>query len=256
MQEVTDELERRLAEEKKQMENDVINKWNEKYEMLESDCKANLRDDKEKRLMNNMYNKLKSKVEEKIYQSEYPNIEKKIRMDVEEKLVNEIRQKKMLEIDVEKRKLESFTKKKLEEIETSLKAKCKESYEDDLRREIESKEKELKQEYNSVFKRFRYMKKFNNYKNNLETKLKNDYDLKKDELDHELKELKNNAYRQKCSEKLKMTNINKMKQNLNNKEKILNSNTDKIDKALVLNNSKIKGKKSLFIKLLYAYYDY
>jgi len=75
MSEVTQELENRLMEEKKQMENELIQKWNEKYESLEQDCKANLRDEKEKKLMANMYNKLKSTVEEKIYENEYPKRE-------------------------------------------------------------------------------------------------------------------------------------------------------------------------------------
>jgi len=65
---------------------------------------------------------------------------------LKEKIINEIRQKKMLEIDVEKRRLENFTKKKLDEIENNLKSKCKESYDNDIRKEVENKEKELKTE--------------------------------------------------------------------------------------------------------------
>jgi len=84
------------------------------------------------------------------------------------------------------------------------------------------------------------MKKFQTYKNKLENKLKSDYDAKKEELEHELKELKVNAYRQKCSENLKLANVSKLKQSLDQKDRMLNLNSEKLDKAIMLNQSKLK----------------
>jgi len=106
------------------------------------------------------------------------------------------------------------------------------------KKKLKSKKRNLKQ--STEFKiNFRYMMKFQSYKTKLENQLKSDYDLKKEELERELKGLKTNAYRQKCSEKLKMAQINKMKQSLDQKDRMLNSNSEKIDRAL--NESKIKG---------------
>ena len=85
------------------------------------------------------------------------------------------------------------------------------------------------------------MKKFQSYKSKLENKLKSDYETKKDEFEQELKSVKNNAYRQKCSENLKLANANKIKQSLDQKDRILNSNCEKIDKAILQNQSKLRN---------------
>jgi hypothetical protein len=138
------QLEVDLEEERKRLEIAMELKWEEKYESIVIECKSKLREEKEKKLAQNMYHKLKPSVEKEIYKNEYSNIEKKIKAELEEKLTREITDKKLEEIEKAKRKYEYMTKTKSEEIEKNLNNKFKEEFDTELKKELEKREKNIK----------------------------------------------------------------------------------------------------------------
>jgi hypothetical protein len=222
------ELERNLDNEKQRMEDELNKRWQDKYEDLLVDCKAKLREDKEKKLANKIYNKLKPEVEKEIYKNEYKNVEDKIRKELENKLNQDIQAKKMEELERVKRKLEYFTKVKMDEMQGNLKSKCKEEIQEELKKDLKVREKELK---------ISYLKRFETFKNNLEKQLKDEYESKKKELSKEIGELKSKVYRQKCAEKLKLNKINNMKKTLETKQKLQLENAEKLEKAIQISNN-------------------
>jgi hypothetical protein len=217
------QLEHNMENDKEKMENDIRKKWEDKYDELITDCKSKLREEKEQKLAQRMYQKLRPGVEKEIYLNEYPNIVEKIKREIEEKITQEIYVKKVEEIEKAKRKLEYFAKVKLEEVEKNIKNKCKEELEMEVKKEVERKEKEFKTTY---------LRKFENFKNNLEKQLKEEYEAKKLELTKEVSEMKSRVYRQKCAEKLKMNKLNTIKHNLAVKEKAQFENAEKLEKIL------------------------
>lgn len=222
------ELEKNLEEEKSRMEDELQRKWQEKYEDLLVDCKAKLREDKEKKLAANMYHKLRPTVEKEIYKNEYSKVEEKIRRELESKLNKDIETKKNEEVQRVKRKLEYFTKVKMDEMEGNIKSKCKEEVECELKKELERKEKEMK---------INYLRKFESFKSNLEKQLKDEYESKKKELSKEISEMKSRMYRLKCSEKLKLNKISNIKKNIEQKQKVHLENAGKLEKVLINSQS-------------------
>jgi hypothetical protein len=228
MSKLKSELEKNLEEEKIRMEEELQRKWQEKYEDLLVDCKAKLREDKEKKLAANMYHKLRPTVEKEIYKNEYSKVEEKIRRELETKLNKDIESKKLEEVERVKRKLEYFTKVKMDEMEGNIKNKCKEEVEIEIKKELEKKEKEMK---------INYLRKFESFKTNLEKQLKDEYESKKKELSKEISEMKSRMYRLKCSEKLKLNKISNIKKNLEQKERVHFENAEKLEKVLINSQS-------------------
>jgi hypothetical protein len=138
------ELQSSLLEEKKRLEIELAKKWEDQYDNLVIECKSKLREDKEKQLAQNMYYKLKPTVEKEIYKKELVNVEQKIRGEVEHQIKNDVIQKKTEEIEKAKRKLEHYTRMTCEEMEKDIKTKFKDNFDQELSKEVEKREKELK----------------------------------------------------------------------------------------------------------------
>jgi len=231
------EMDKTIENERKKMEEETARRWSEQYDNLVLEIKTKMREEKEKKLHQNMYNKLKPNIEQQIYKNEYPKIEEKIRNEITEKVTAEMKEKKTMELERLKKKFEVDSKSKLEELEYNLKKKHEEELNELVKKEVAKKEKEI---------HATHLKKFNNFKSKLETQLKQEYETKKEELMAEIKEIKSNIYRQKCAEKLKMNQINKIKKSILNREKTQIENAEKLEKVLT------KGDNQNFYKSYFS----
>jgi hypothetical protein len=139
-----DELQANLIEEKKRLEQELAKKWEDQYDNLVVECKSKLRGEKEKQLAKNMYNKLKPTVEKEIYKKEYTNVEQKIRGEIEHQIKDDVLLKKAEELEKARRKLDHYTKVTCEEMQKDIKTKFKDNFDQELSKEVEMREKELK----------------------------------------------------------------------------------------------------------------
>ena len=147
----------------------------------------------------------------------------KIHQELEIQLKDELNMKLIEEINYIKKK-ESFNQKlKMEQIDNEIKEKVKNEFEEELNRELILKEKEIKIKYNQKLENFR--KKFKN-------ELNEEYEKKKKEMKNQLNDIKSKIYRSRCSEKIKINKINKMKKNIGNYNEKNNMGIKKIDKIL------------------------
>jgi hypothetical protein len=122
------------------------------------------------------------------------------------------------------RKKENFNYKiKMEQIANEIKEKAKNEFEEELNKELIIKEKEIKIKYNQKLENFK--KKFRN-------ELNEEYEKKKKEMKNQLNDIKSKIYRSRCSEKIKISKINKMKKNIGNYNEKNNYGIKKIDKIL------------------------
>ena len=108
-------------------------------------------------------------------------------------------------------------------IYNEIKEKAKNEFEEELNKELIIKEKEIKIKYNQKLENFK--KKFRN-------ELNEEYEKKKKEMKNQLNDIKSKIYRSRCSEKIKISKINKMKKNIGNYNEKNNYGIKKIDKIL------------------------
>ena len=137
-------------------------------------------------------------LKQKIKNIEVDNIELKTQLKIKDEL-----DKKMIEELNYIRKKENFNYKiKMEQIDNEIKEKAKNEFEEELNKELIIKEKEIKIKYNQKLENFK--KKFRN-------ELNEEYEKKKKEMKNQLNDIKYKIYRSRCSEKIKISKINKMK---------------------------------------------
>ena len=175
------------------------------YNALDSEAQQKMRNDKANELRIKTINKLRPKIYEEIYKNEYDNIVMKIHREYENQLREELVQKMTEELNYIKKK-ENFNQKiKMQQIDNAIKEKVKNEFEEQLNKEIILKEKEIK---------IRYNQKYENFKKKFEKELSEEYEKKKKEMRNQLNDIKSKIYRSRCSEKIKINKINKMKKNI------------------------------------------
>ena len=204
-------------------ENIVDKNLNINYGDIISEFQQKLREERTHELKEKAKNKLRPKIYEEIYKKEYNNIVSQIYKELENQLKEELDKKMTDEFNYIKKK-ENFNQKiKMEQIDNDLKEKVKNEFEEELNKELIIKEKEIKIKYNQKLENFK--KKFRN-------ELEEEYEKKKKEMKNQLNDIKSKIYRSRCSEKIKITKINKMKKNIGNYNEKNNVGIKKIDKIL------------------------
>ena len=183
----------------------IENKLIINYNALDSEAQQKMRNNKANELRIKTINKLRPKIYEEIYKNEYDNIVMKIHREYENQLKEELDQKMAEELNYIKKK-ENFNQKiKMQQIDNAIKEKVKNEFEEEINKEIILKEKEIK---------IRYNQKYDNFKKKFEKELSEEYEKKKKEMRNQLNDIKSKIYRSRCSEKIKINKINKMKKNI------------------------------------------
>ena len=214
-------------------ESDSFNNDNDNFE-----SKQKIRNEKENKIKENITKELRPKLFNEIYKKEYKNIYNKVKNEIEKELKNEIDLYFNNQISSFKKKQNILLMEKENEIGNKIREKCENEMEIELNRELELKIKEHK---------FKFNQKIESFKKKIELDLKNKYEVKKQELNKEINEIKSKLYRKKSNEKLKINKINQLKNNIkifserNNKivekiDKIINSK-DLEDDTLIQSNS-------------------
>ena len=193
------------------------------YHDLISEYQQKLREEKANELKQKAKDKLRPKIHDEIYKKEYNNIVNQIYRELENQLKEELDKKMTDELNYIKKK-ENFNQKiKFEQIDNEIKEKVKNEFEEELNKELIIKEKEIKIKYNQ---------KLENFKKNFRNELNEEYEKKKKEMKNQLNDIKSKIYRSRCSEKIKITKINKMKKNIGNYNEKNIIGIKKIDKIL------------------------
>ena len=194
-------------EKKDNNENFIDKNLDINYHDLISEYQQKLREEKANELKQKAKDKLRPKIHDEIYKKEYNNIVNQIYRELENQLKEELDKKMTDELNYIKKK-ENFNQKiKFEQIDNEIKEKVKNEFEEELNKELIIKEKEIKIKYNQ---------KLENFKKNFRNELNEEYEKKKKEMKNQLNDIKSKIYRSRCSEKIKITKINKMKKNIGN----------------------------------------
>ena len=189
---------------------------NELLSSMMSEYNQKIRNDKEKKFKESMYQTLRPKIQNEIYATKYREIEHKVKKEIETELEVEMKERIKEEIE-DKTKKEFYVRKvKQEKIEEVIREQCKEEFNQEINKDIEKKEKEVK---------IKYAKMYEDYKRKIENKLKKEFDEKKKKVEKELKEIKNKMYKSKCNENIKMNRIKEIKRN------IIRTHNDNLAKA-------------------------
>ena len=189
---------------------------NELLSSMMSEYNQKIRNDKEKKFKESMYQTLRPKIQNEIYVTKYREIEHKVKKEIETELEEEMREKIKEEIEDKKKKEFYIRKVKEEKIEEVIREQCKEEFNQEIYKDIEKKEKEVK---------IKYAKMYEDYKRKIENKLKKEFDEKKKKAEKELKDIQNKMYKSKYNENIKMNRIKEIKRN------IIRTHNDNLAKA-------------------------
>lgn len=179
-------------------------KWQDNYDELFYECKANERNPKEKLLEEKMKEKLVAQIKKELYKSEYAKVGDTIRKEVQQEIAKDFIQKKQKEIDHIKKKIEYSTQIKLLEYEKQLMQQYKETYEKEKKEMIAEKEKEIKTAYKD-----RLIQMKEKAKRDLTEK----YRVMNSELIKEVDDMKNQYVIQSEKEKKRLGKLNEMQFN-------------------------------------------
>lgn len=217
----------------KSNKDNLYKKPEKNLENLYIECKQKMRTEKENQIKDMIKDKLRPKIFNEIYQKEFKNISEKIKKELEKDLEEEYKNKNESELEDFKKSQNYARKAKEEEIENDIREKVKKKVDETIEKELEIKEKELK---------LKSIQKYEAFRKKILNELQKDYDIKKNEIQKEIDEIKADIYRSKCSENIKTGKIMLAKKNINvlhdkiligaqKVEKILNNETDYLENA-------------------------
>ena len=187
------------------VETENNNTEKEKIDSMITECKLQLRNEKEMKLKEKVVENLKPKIQNEIYKKEYNNIVADIKKSIEAELNEELTKKNNEEIAFIKKKQNYIQKMKEDEIEKEIRQKCQDELEDELNREITLKQKEMT---------LKYMQRYEAYKKKIDKELGDEFETKRKAMTKQIDEIKSQIYRSKCSENIKISKINAMKKNI------------------------------------------
>lgn len=187
------------------VETENNNAEKEKIDSMITECKLQLRNEREMKLKEKVVENLKPKIQNEIYKKEYNNIVADIKKSIEAELNEELTKKNNEEIAFLKKKQNYIQKMKEDEIEKEIRQKCQDELEDELNREITLKQKEMT---------LKYMQRYEAYKKKIDKELSEEFETKRKAMTKQIDEIKSQIYRSKCSENIKISKINAMKKNI------------------------------------------
>ena len=120
--------------------------WADRVRQLEEECRLNMREDKEQRLIRNMAEKIRPKLEKQLESEERQNVEEKVRVAVKEQVTVELKERKRFELEKARRKLTQITKLKMEEAESAMRAKVDAAFNKRVEQEVASREAKMKEQ--------------------------------------------------------------------------------------------------------------